>query len=447
MRRFRRKSTLPKLPGSRRKGRLAAVLLVALLLLGLDEYDATPVELALAPYRYSIVNWELSHLPDKWARRAIAAFTPGGQASADSLASAEEFFRLGWELTNLERQLRFPTTAGPERDEASLRREIARKEDRQRALRGEVEELIEGRLSQVAKQEGLAGIGGVFPPVDTVFTSSPHLLVISPRERIERLSDYLLAPGLGSDEKEALEEEIAALGPARRPARLSQVTSRAGQVASEPDWSVYVANTGGLSVYPSVVADSYGLHNAVEIAAHEWLHAWLFFKPLGRNFRSSGEMLTLNETVATIAGRELGDAVLESLTGQPVQRPHANPPPAEPEPQVFNFQTEMRRTRLQVDELLAAGRVEEAEAYMEEQRLMFVERGHLIRKLNQAYFAFHGTYATSPASVSPIGGQVEELRRSSASVGEFLKTVAQFATYEEFLDYLERLKAQEGNGG
>ena len=104
----------------------------------------------------------------------------------------------------------------------------------------------------------------------------------------------------------------------------------------------------------------------------------------------------------------------------------------------------MRETRLRADELLAAGNIEEAEVYMEERRRVFVENGHLIRKLNQAYFAFYGTYATSAASVSPIGGQMEELRRRSGSVGEFLKTVAEFGTYQEFLDYLEGLSGGEG---
>jgi len=53
----------------------------------------------------------------------------------------------------------------------------------------------------------------------------------------------------------------------------------------------------------------------------------------------------------------------------------------------------MRETRIRVDKLLAQGRIEEAEAYMEERRQEFVAHGYYIRKLNQAYFAFHGAYA------------------------------------------------------
>ena len=65
-----------------------------------------------------------------------------------------------------------------------------------------------------------------------------------------------------------------------------------------------------------------------------------------------------------------------------------------------------------------------------------LEHGYHIRKINQAFFAFYGSYATSAASVSPIEGQLRKLRRESESMREFLTTVAQFATYDEFLEYL-----------
>jgi hypothetical protein len=97
----------------------------------------------------------------------------------------------------------------------------------------------------------------------------------------------------------------------------------------------------------------------------------------------------------------------------------------------------MQETRIRAEELLVQGKVEEAETYMEERRQLLVDNGYLLRKINQAFFAFHGTYATSAASVSPIGDQVRELRERSRSISEFLNTAAQFSTYQEFLDYLE----------
>ena len=73
---------------------------------------------------------------------------------------------------------------------------------------------------------------------------------------------------------------------------------------------------------------------------------------------------------------------------------------------------------------------------MEERRRLFVANGYNIRKINQAYFAFHGSYATRPGSVSPVGEQMRELRRRSGSLREFMDTVAQFESYGEYLEFL-----------
>ena len=64
------------------------------------------------------------------------------------------------------------------------------------------------------------------------------------------------------------------------------------------------------------------------------------------------------------------------------------------------------------DEMLAQGDVEGAEEYMEERRRFLVSLGYYIRKLNQAYFAFHGSYSTSPTSVDPIGEALQRLRQA-----------------------------------
>ena len=80
---------------------------------------------------------------------------------------------------------------------------------------------------------------------------------------------------------------------------------------------------------------------------------------------------------------------------------------------------------MEADRLLADGRIDEAEAYMEERRKLFVENGHNIRKINQAFFAFNGTYADSPASVSPIGDQLHRLRELTPDhLGTFIRTIS-----------------------
>ena len=75
---------------------------------------------------------------------------------------------------------------------------------------------------------------------------------------------------------------------------------------------------------------------------------------------------------------------------------------------------------------------------MEARRLAFVAEGYAIRKLNQAYFAFHGAYATTGAAgVSVIGEQALELRRRSSSLAEFLRAAAEFTSAEDLADYLD----------
>jgi hypothetical protein len=81
---------------------------------------------------------------------------------------------------------------------------------------------------------------------------------------------------------------------------------------------------------------------------------------------------------------------------------------------------------------MAEGRVAEAEAYMEARRHVFVENGYRhLRKLNQAYFAFHGSYAISPGAVDPIGPLLKRLRLRHGSLKSFADAVQGIATYQD----------------
>ena len=96
----------------------------------------------------------------------------------------------------------------------------------------------------------------------------------------------------------------------------------------------------------------------------------------------------------------------------------------------------MHITRLAVDSLLAEGKIEQAETYMELRRRVFWENGYHIRKLNQAYFAFHGAYADQPggaagASEDPAGEAVRALRANSASLAEFLNRISWMWTFKQ----------------
>jgi hypothetical protein len=99
----------------------------------------------------------------------------------------------------------------------------------------------------------------------------------------------------------------------------------------------------------------------------------------------------------------------------------------------------MHTTRVHVDELLAAGKVKEAETYMEQRRQVFWDNGYAIRKLNQAYFAFYGAYADVPggaAGEDPVGPAVRTLRSRSSSLLAFLETIAQMSSFRQLQDAL-----------
>ena len=393
----------------------AAVMLAALLLWAGRDYRPTETDVAVASHRFNLLAWEAGNVFDKWYHELVALFPWNSPPLREErIALAEEFFGIGIEQRRLEDKL---LTIGELSQEADgIRQRLAEIHDRQDTIRPVVELTVEREISSILAEEGFdSRIGAILPPVDTVLGPSPALLVTSPRDRIFRLENTLLRHGIRPDDREALE----------------QLT------LEERNLSAIVVNTGGVGTYPSVVSSGSSLHHALTVVAHEWLHNWFFFHPLGQHFWDSPDMITLNETAATLGGWEIGDRAYEAITGIKYDRkPPA--PPADPDPDAFDFNAEMRETRQRAEELLAAGHIAEAESYMEERRQELLERGYRIRKINQAYFAFYGSYATSAASVSPIEGQLRGLRQRGATLGEFLTTMAQFSTYEEFLEYLGR---------
>jgi hypothetical protein len=154
----------------------------------------------------------------------------------------------------------------------------------------------------------------------------------------------------------------------------------------------------------------------------------------------------MNETTASIAGNEIGTYVLErhypelvasspALGLEPVSfSPPSSTGSQTEDPPVFDFRAEMHETRVTADKLLAEGKIEEAEGYMEQRRQFFWENGYLLRKLNQAYFAFHGAYADVPggaAGEDPVGPAVRALREQSASLADFINTIAWMTSFEE----------------
>ena len=434
-----------------KKSSIVVVLSLLLLISGSGGLNFDPISLAAAPYHFDLVGWELSNIPDKWLYKLKSYLPWNSRNREERLENLQLYFDLGIEIGALERELVNLSLASP--DEKGNPIPIGGREDaaemsetrlnallsRRSGLRPGVEETLESEVSAVLGQEGFSSrFGLIFPPVDVVLARPPTLLVVSPRDRIQRTRDLLLQPDLKVKDMEALEERIL----------------------QEQDLAALVEGIGGVATYPAILRDDSSIRDTAITAAHEWLHQYWFFRPMGWNIGKSSDMRTLNETAADVAGEELGTRVYERILEVISSGPTATSPPSgerdatitendqapkERDEETFDFNREMRTTRLRADELLAQGKVEEAEEYMEERRLRFVDNGYYIRKLNQAFFAFHGTYAGSAASVSPIGGEVDQLRSTSESLGEFIRTMAGFGSYQEFKDYLSGLSATGGS--
>jgi hypothetical protein len=164
------------------------------------------------------------------------------------------------------------------------------------------------------------------------------------------------------------------------------------------------------------------------------MHNYLFFRPLGFNYYDSNDLRTINETVADLAGRELAERVLARWPLDPAVTQTPDAPDAPASPAGIDLRAELRKLRGEVDVLLAEGKIEEAEALMEQRRRELADEGFFIRKINQAYFAYLNLYAGedgSAAATNPIGPKVDELRRRSASLEEFVDLVGGITSVEE----------------
>jgi hypothetical protein len=373
------------------------------------------VRQAIADVHFDFWGWEAGAL---WSKFTYWVLQPQRyMREPDRCAFVRDYAALVDSAQAVERQMRLvyadPQVADPLAATAHMRAELAGLRTQMAARQPVAEAIVEEQVEVILAEEGLRFWARPFPPVSLRLTPPPTLLIISPRERIETIHQEELERGLSVTQREAIEEGVdAAFGV-----------------------SSLVTNVGGMSAWPAMVLEWPAVDWIVEVAAHEWTHHYLYLHPLGWAYDKGQEARTINETTASVVGKEVGRQVLARYY------PDLLPPPSDgqsmvepsPEPPGFDFRAEMHRTRVEVDRLLAEGRVEEAERFLEERRQFFWEQGYQIRKLNQAYFAFHGSYADEPgpAGEDPIGPAVQELRRRSPSLRSFLVRVGKLTTLEE----------------
>jgi len=388
------------------------------------------IALQVSEHYFDYIGWELDALAAKTYQTLFGmhAFMDEAQRSQfvrDYMVDLVQAQRLEAEVNAI-----YVDPAIDNPDAASAEQRAARDTLRETLSQRQntAEAIIEGQVAAVLVEQGF-GVGGqLFPPIAMRFSRVPNLLVISPRDEIKLDISINMLP-LPVDEEVAIENAVA----------------------ERHDVSSLIVPLGGIALYPAMIFESTSIQWSVETFAHEWLHHYLFFFPLGLNYFTGdaglgGQTRIINETTADFFGKEIARLVLERYYPDLAPAPRipraereAQPPPpiTEIDPDAFDFGTTMHETRTTVDELLLAGEVEEAERYMEDRRQLFVENGYNIRKLNQAFFAFYGGYQAGGvpgiAGEDPIGPAVEDILDASPTLYDFARTMRDVVTLEDLM--------------
>lgn len=364
--------------------------------------------------------------------RAAAVNLPQTLGREEQKQIVMEYFRNTQAILEKEYQLSqiYADTNITDKDSAMqpIQDELAGLYARQNQIAPLAEAVLQDQVTQILVEEGLTAAGQPLPNVWYHSTPLPMALIVSPRERIEQTANISVNTNLTVDEQVKLEEDVA----------------------QGLDVSSLVVQIGGVGVYPTMVARTTNMPWVLNTIAHEWIHNYLTLRPLGILYGESAEIRTMNETTASIAGDEIGARVIERF--YPELMPSASPPDLKlvslsferPDPETlvrppFDFRAQMHETRITADALLAEGKIEEAEAYMEARRQIFLRNGYLLRKINQAYFAFHGAYADVPggaAGEDPVGPAVRELRARSDSLADFINTMSWMWSFEQLQETL-----------
>ncbi|MGD8406567.1 MAG: hypothetical protein PVJ21_23120 [Anaerolineales bacterium] len=402
------------------------VLLGILLLTASNPIAGKPVERARAftrPIEFDYVRWSLDAALLKLQSGVLGL--PGYMTHEDRRQVVMQHLYLTERILQAEAQLNNiyadPNITDKEAASAHLRGELDDMYKRHAQLTPLAEATLQAQVGTVLAELDLTSGGQPFPPVLYHSSPVPMGLIISPRDHIQQLTNISLQPNLSIDQQVPLEEQVDA----------------ALNVSS------LVVPIGGVGVYPTMVMRTTSLPWQLDTIAHEWTHNFLTLRPLGILYDFTPELRTMNETAASIVGNEVGSLVLQryypelaDTASPPLQLASVLPASFRPEGETppFDFRAEMHTTRVTVDAMLAEGKIEEAEAYMEARRKIFWENGYTIRKLNQAYFAFYGAYADVPggaAGEDPVGPAVRELRAQSSSLAKFVKRISWMTTFEQ----------------
>jgi hypothetical protein len=373
------------------------------------------------PFEFDFIRWEINAI---WKKALELSFGINHHLTIDQQRSVvQDYFSLLTQTKDMEQNLtRLYSEPGTKNADTirTLEKDLSQVQKRLKHQSMLAEPVIQNQVSFAVSTLGITSIAAPFPPLVFKASRLPKQLIISPRDVIRQEKSISLMSDISLQEMTALEE----------------------LVEENTNFSALVVPIGGISTYPSMIVQTTYLPNLLETVAHEWIHHHLMFRPLGMRYSASPELRTMNETTAGISDQEIMQETLllfypeyiqdESITPDSLQA-NITYHPAQSENN-FNYSEVMYQTRIQVDEYLAQGKIEEAERYMELQRQVFWENGYQIRKLNQAYFSFYGAYADAPFSAAgsdPVGEDVRLLRKQQPNLASFIWKMSWMHNYRQ----------------
>ena len=368
---------------------------------------------------FDYVSWTLDALGVKFGQIALgtAGYLPVDDRSNTVLSELDLINQINQVESKLNDIYADPDISDPKAASADLRRQLSDLQAQRHQLEPVAESILQEQVSDIAAEVGLTFAGQALPPVLFHITPPPDALIISPRDVIRQDYNISILPDISVDQMDTLEN----------------------QVDQSLNVSSLVVGIGGIGLYPTMVEQTTDINALAEVVTHEWGHNYLTLRPLGVSYENSPELRTMNETVASIAGKELGRALVQKYYPDYLP-PEAPPMPAVTDseqpstPPAFNFNDEMHLTRVNTDKLLSDGSIDAAETYMELRRQYLWAHGYHIRKLNQAYFAFYGAYADQPAGAAgadPVGAAVRLLREKSSSLADFINRIAWMWNFDQ----------------
>jgi hypothetical protein len=329
------------------------------------------------PYSFSTYKWEILQISN-----SLIQGLSGPNVSIDDTQTVINYFMVG------------------DRDSSQARKV-------QNIISLQIRDVLDSLNIHNPYQRYLGFLNFDFPPVYFSLSKPPYVLIISPRDKIENVQSVMLVQNMTEAQEEKLENDSETL-----------------------NVSALVTEIGGLAAtFPAFVNSENCLKDVIYGACEEWMHQYLAFTPLGSlyvqdllGFNPDYDIVTINETLASIAAEEIGSLVCQKY--YPAYFQAQQEQPQNQASQGFDFNATMRSIRINVDNMLAEGQIDAAEQYMDQQRDYLQANGYYIRKLNQAYFAFYGSYADMPTSVNPIGQEIQNLRLKASSLKQFIEKMS-----------------------